>query len=148
VCEWPPTITSRPVTASAIRMSAGRPTWVSAMMISTPSAVSASTSFWIASISAWKMTVGRRGWRFPRVRRQRRDDADLNAVHVEDDACPRPRRRARVLAQVEVAGQDREIDHLQEADEVVGAVVEFVVADRHGVEADGLHELRGSTSPL
>jgi hypothetical protein len=54
-----------------------------AMMMSTPSAVSASTSSCIASISSWK-TRCRRARRFRmRVRGQRRDDADLNAVHVE-----------------------------------------------------------------
>jgi hypothetical protein len=45
------------------------------------------------------------------------------------------------LAEVEVARDDRELDQVDEFRELLRAVVELVVADRHGVEADGVHEL-------
>jgi hypothetical protein len=75
---------------------------------------------------------------FGRIRGQRRDEADLNTVHVENDRVLDLGIQRVVLAQIEIAGQHGEIDCLQEPDEVIGAVVEFVVADRHSVEADGL----------
>jgi hypothetical protein len=80
---------------------------------------------------------------FLRVRGQRRDDADLNAVHIEDQRVADAPGKRGFRADVEVAGDDREGHRVQERHDTFGAVVELVVAQRHGVEADGLHELPG-----
>ena len=82
---------------------------------------------------------GRRG--LDRVRRQRRDDADPLAADVQHDVIGNLARQHVRRADVDVAGDHREADPVDEFGQFLGAVVEFVVADRHDVEADLLHHL-------
>lgn len=84
--------------------------------------------------------VGTGGRGFRRIGRQRRDDADLLVAlldhHLLDDLVLQVR-----LRQVQVAGQDRELDPVGQHGQPFRSVVEFVVAHRHRVIADGVHEL-------
>jgi hypothetical protein len=80
---------------------------------------------------------------FLRVRGQRRDDADLNAVHVEDQRVADAARKRGFPLTSRLPETTGNRHRVQERDDAFGAVVELVVAQRHGVEADGLHELPG-----
>ena len=76
-----------------------------------------------------------------RVGRQRRDDADLLAPHLEHGVILHPARQQVVAADIGVAGNHREGDTVEKGRERLGAVVEFVVAHGHRVKADGFHHL-------
>ena len=75
------------------------------------------------------------------IARQRRDDTDLHAVHIQNDMILHPARKRGIGADIEIARQDRKADRVKQRQKPLGAVVELVIAQRHGVKADGLHEL-------
>ena len=82
-------------------------------------------------------------WRggFRRIRREYRDDADLLAANLQHRRSIDNVFQAVVLAEVEIARNDRKGDPLGQHRQPIIAIVEFVVADGHGVIADGGHEL-------
>jgi hypothetical protein len=66
---------------------------------------------------------------------------DLLAADFLDDVGLDAVPEHRIGAADSVAGDDRELDHVDEIAQAFGAIVELVVAHRHGVKADAVHEL-------
>ena len=75
------------------------------------------------------------------------DDGDLLAAQVLDDVGVVLAGQDASLCGDGVSGDDREFGRLDELEQFLRSVVEFVVADRHGVEAHAVHEV-GDRSAL
>ena len=76
-----------------------------------------------------------------RIGRERRDDPDLPPADLEHDMAAHAPRKTVRPRDIDVARHHRKVDPVEEIREAVGAVVEFVIADRHRIEADPRHHL-------
>ena len=78
---------------------------------------------------------------FGGVHGQGRHDADPFAAQIQDRDIVHLAVQQIGPGQVEIARQDRKIRAVRQHGQPLGSVVEFVIADRHRVIADGRHEL-------
>ncbi len=81
-------------------------------------------------------------WRggFARIGGENGHHADLLAAHVLDDIALELVLQLRAVGNLGVAGNDRELGGVDKLQKFCRAVIEFMVADCHGVEADAVHE--------
>ena len=85
--------------------------------------------------------VARRG-RFIGIGCENGDDGNLLATEILDDIALELVGDGAVETGQRVAGNHRELERVDELGEFLRTVIEFVIADGHGVETDAVHEFR------